>query len=156
MSLPLGKPQYSIGKFQKKHLATALFTKPLTRKHDLSLKSEIFRGRNLFASFTSAKNFRGCDRHHLYPMPPITLSLEILRNTLNHSQALPLSLLPTDIMNSHLKYRGRSFEHHTPPPTKTVRTIGFRGRKTLASPPAASLPEDIQFFGWHPEGLAPA
>ncbi|MEM9452330.1 MAG: hypothetical protein AAGA75_27925 [Cyanobacteria bacterium P01_E01_bin.6] len=86
------------------------------------------------------------------PSPPHPQACGILLITAKRCH-LP-SLPPSDSMNSHLKYRGRSFVLHTIPPTETIKAIGFRGRKTLVSSPPNTLPEDLQFFGWHPEGVA--
>ena len=60
-------------------------------------------------------------------------------------------------MTYQLKYRGIPFTYKPSMPTEAVREIHFRGRTTLLSSPSkpATTPsEDVQFFGWHPAGLA--
>ncbi len=59
-------------------------------------------------------------------------------------------------MNFQLNYRGRPYEQRSVTPQETVKEVQFRGRTTLVSPPATSSGQpsvDLQFFGWHPEGL---
>ena len=60
-------------------------------------------------------------------------------------------------MTYQLKFRGIPFNYQPSMPTEAVREVRFRGRTTLLSnlsKPVNTSSGDVQFFGWHPAGLA--
>ncbi|MEM9092328.1 MAG: hypothetical protein AAGC93_26790 [Cyanobacteria bacterium P01_F01_bin.53] len=61
-------------------------------------------------------------------------------------------------MTYQLKYRGIPFTYQSSMPTEAVKEVRFRGRTiVLSSPKTVAAPvKDVQFFGWHTAGLAPA
>ena len=61
-------------------------------------------------------------------------------------------------MTYQLKYRGIPFTYQSFMPIEAVKEVRFRRRSTiLSSPKAVATPvKDVQFFGWHTAGLAPA